>query len=385
MTTIELRPSELAIVTIRRFASTTAFRIIYPLIPFLSNRFEISLQQSASLVAIQTAASLVSPIGGRLADRYGERRMMQYAILAFVLGSFFCAFAQSFAWFFAGYLCIGLATAIYVPAGQSYLSARSAYASRARAIGIFEMVWAVSAIIGVAPLMYLINLQQSSNIAYLILAFLGIASAFLLARLPDNHQQHQSEPGSFGTLLRQPSLWILLIFPFLAFGGNDLFFVSQSTWLKDTLNADEAMIGGLFVLIGIAELVGSSTVVMFADKIGKRRSVVYGFSLTCLCLLAMALFGHSWWSVAILVFLFYAVIEYAIVASFPLMSETVPHARGTVMALMTAAVGIGRIFSSLSSEWVYLQGGLLAIALAASTACLIGLVALTRSALTPKH
>ena len=385
MTSIELRPSELAIVTIGRFASTTAFRIIYPLIPFLSHRFEISLQQSASLVAIQTAASLVSPIGGRLADRFGERRMMQYALLAFVIGSFCCAFAQSFAWFFAGYLCIGLATAIYVPAGQSYLSARSAYASRARAIGIFEMVWAVSAIIGVAPLMYLINLQQSSNIAYLILAVLGIASAFLLGRLPDNQPQQHSEPGSFGTLLRQPSLWLLMVFPFLAFGGNDLFFVSQSTWLKDQLNADEAMIGGLFVLIGIAELVGSSTVVMFADKIGKRRSVVYGFSMTCLCLMAMALFGHTWWSVAILVFVFYAVIEYAIVASFPLMSETVPHARGTVMALMTAAVGIGRIFSSLSSEWVYLQGGLLAIAVAASTTCVIGLLALTRSALTPKH
>jgi len=73
------------------------------------------------------------------------------------------------------------------------------------------------------------------------------------------------------------------------------------------------------------------------------------------------------------------------VASFPLMSETVPHARGTMMALMTAAVGIGRIFSSLGSEWVYLQGGLLAVAVVASSACVIGLIALTRSQLTPRH
>lgn len=385
MTTLQLRPIELAIVTIGRFASTTAFRIIYPLIPFLSQQFTISLQQTASLVAIQTAASLLSPVGGRLADRFGERLMMQCAIIAFVVGAVCCALAHSFIWFFVGYLCIGIATAIYVPAGQSYLSARSAYAERARAIGIFEMVWAVSAIIGVAPLMYLINQQQSSDLAYAILAFLGMASAVLIGRLPDHQHTNTTDTIAHTSVLRQPSLWLLLVFPFLTFGGNDLFFVSQSTWLKDGLNASEAMIGGLFVLIGIAELVGSSAVVLFADRIGKRRSVVFGFLLTCVCLVGMAVLGHSWLSVSILIFLFYAIIEYSIVASFPLMSEAVPYARGTVMALMTAAVGIGRIFSSLSSEWVYQQGGLLAIAVTASMLSIIGLVALTRSALTPKQ
>ena len=386
MTTLQLRPSELMIVTVGRFASTTAFRIIYPLIPFLSDRFDISLQQSASLVAVQTAASLISPIGGRLADRFGERRMMLYAIWAFVIGACCCAVAQDFIWFFAGYLGIGIATAIYVPAGQSYLSARSAYAERARAIGIFEMVWAVSAIIGVAPLMYLINYQQSSDLAYIVLAVLGVASALLLWRLPDTHHDANATATDTPTpFVFTSHVWFLLLFPLLAFGGIDLFFVSQSTWLKDQLAADEAMIGALFVLIGIAELLGSSAVVMFADRIGKRRSVVYGFSLTCICLIAMALFGQSWWSVAIFIFAFYAIIEYSIVASFPLMSETVPHARGTLMALMTAAVGIGRIFSSLGSEWVYLQGGLLTVAGVASFACIIGLFALTRSPLTPKH
>ena len=385
MSTMQLRPIELIVVTVGRFASTTAFRIIYPLIPFLSDRFDISLQQSASLVAVQTAASLISPIGGRLADRFGERRMMLYAIWAFVIGASCCAIAQDFIWFFAGYLGIGIATAIYVPAGQSYLSARSAYEARARAIGIFEMVWAVSAIIGVAPLMYLINYQQSSDLAYIVLAVLGVASALLLWRLPDTHHANQTSTHIATPFVFNPQVFFLLLFPFLAFGGLDLYFVSQSTWLKDQLAADEAMIGALFVLIGIAELLGSSAVVIFADRIGKRRSVVYGFSMTCLCLIAMALFGQSWWSVAILVFVFYAIIEYSIVASFPLMSETVPYARGTMMALMTAAVGIGRIFSSLGSEWVYLQGGLIAVAVVASSACLIGLVALTRSQLTPRH
>ena len=152
-----LRPIDLIVVTAGRLASTTAFRIVYPLLPFLSNRFDISLQQGATLIAIQTAASLASPIGGTLADRIGERKAMLIALALFIGGALSCSLASGFNAFFVGYLLIGLATALYLPSGQAYISARSPYEQRARVLGIFEMAWAVSAIIGVAPLMYLIN------------------------------------------------------------------------------------------------------------------------------------------------------------------------------------------------------------------------------------
>jgi predicted MFS family arabinose efflux permease len=86
-----------------------------------------------------------------------------------------------------------------------------------------------------------------------------------------------------------------------------------------------------------------------------------------------------------MMFLFYFLIEYAIVATFPLISEALPAARGTMMALMSAAVGIGRIFSSLSSEFLYLNGGLPLISAVAVITSVLGLIALTRSSLTPKR
>ena len=62
-----------------------------------------------------------------------------------------------------------------------------------------------------------------------------------------------------------------------------------------------------------------------------------------------------------------------------------PAARGTMMALMSAAVGIGRIFSSLSSDFLYLNGGLPLISAVAVLASILGLIALSRSQLTPKR
>ena len=289
-----------------------------------------------------------------------------------------------------GYLLIGLATALYLPSGQAYISARSPYEQRARVLGIFEMAWAISAIIGVAPLMYLINQQQQSMVAYAILAGIGILSFVMLWQLPEHHQRPHVEHGTpatlnIMTLLRQPGLAILLLFPFLTFGGNDLFFITQSTWLKNDLGANEALIGGLFVIIGIAELAGSSAVVAFADRIGKRRSVIWGFLLTGICLALLPFVGSNWWAITVMMFLFYFLIEYAIVASFPLISEALPAARGTMMALMSAAVGIGRIFSSLSSEFLYVNGGLPLISAVAVLTSVLGLIALTRSQLTPKR
>jgi MFS transporter, DHA1 family, inner membrane transport protein len=383
-----LRPIDLLVVTSGRLASTTAFRIVYPLLPFLSARFEVSLQQVATLVALQTAASLASPIGGTLADRFGERKVMLGGLATFIVGALLCSFTDAFWLFQIGYLLIGLATAFYLPSAQSYLSARSPYEQRGRMLGIFETAWAVSAIIGVAPLMYLIDIQNNISWAYAILAGVGAFGFLSVFQLPAHHtreSQSRNKPSIDWSTIKMPALWLLLLFPFLTLGGNDLFFVTQSTWLKDVLGANESMLGNLFILIGIAELAGSLAVVAFSDRIGKRRSVLASFSITSICLILMPIVDTSWLSTVIVLFVFYFMIEYAIVATFPLLSEALPQARGTMMALVSATIGFGRIFSSLSSEWLYTTGQMTLVTAVAAGASMLGLIALARSRLTPKH
>jgi len=383
-----LRPVDLVVVTSGRLASTTAFRIVYPLLPFLSNRFDVSLQQVATLVALQTAASLASPIGGTLADRFGERRVMISGLATFIVGALLCSFTDVFWVFQLGYLLIGLATAFYLPSAQSYISTRSPYEQRGRMLGFFETAWAISAIIGVAPLMYLIDIQDNISWAYAILAGVGVFGFVSVFQLPEHHSATQKtahESGMMWDTMKMPALWLLLLFPFLTLGGNDLFFVTQSAWLKDVLGANESMLGNLFILIGVAELAGSLAVVAFSDRIGKRRSVLASFTITSMCLLLMPIVDTSLISTVIVLFVFYFMIEYAIVASFPLLSEALPQARGTMMALVSASVGFGRIFSSLSSGWLYTTGQMTLVTAVAAGASMLGLFALARSRLTPKR
>ncbi|MDW8148049.1 MAG: MFS transporter [Roseiflexaceae bacterium] len=138
--TANLTTAHLAIVTGGRLALVAAFRIIYPLQPFLTNELNVDLRTVSTLITVQLAASMLSPIGGALADTRGERATMSGGLAIFALGTALCALSPSFAAFVIGYALVGLAVALYQPAAQAYLAARTPYARRGWALGTFENV-----------------------------------------------------------------------------------------------------------------------------------------------------------------------------------------------------------------------------------------------------
>jgi MFS family permease len=171
-TTVEARPApgalttltngQLASVTLGRLALNIAYRIVYPLQPFLAQHLQVDLRMVSALVTVQVLASIVSPLGGTLADTRGERAIMTGGLSLFCAGAALCALSSSFGGFLAGYALIGLAVALYQPAAQAYLSKRTSYERRGWALGVFETSWAAAALLGVAPLMYLVQLTGSS-------------------------------------------------------------------------------------------------------------------------------------------------------------------------------------------------------------------------------
>ena len=71
-----LTNGQLASVTLGRLALNVAYRIIYPLQPFLALHLQVDLRTVSALVTVQVLASIVSPLGGTLADTRGERATM---------------------------------------------------------------------------------------------------------------------------------------------------------------------------------------------------------------------------------------------------------------------------------------------------------------------
>ena len=363
-TTAESRPTlgsfpaltngQLASVTLGRLALNVAYRIIYPLQPFLALHLHVDLRTVSALVTVQVLASIISPLGGTLADTRGERATMISGLSLFCAGAALCALSTGFGGFLVGYALIGLAVALYQPAAQSYLSKRTSYERRGWALGVFETSWAAAALLGVAPLMYLVQLTGRSAAVFWILLAAGVCSLVLVRfGLPSLPKPAQGSGVADGTrqrldwrALRTPSVIGVLGLLLLTACAVDLIFVVQGAWSKASFGANDAQLGQVFAMLGIAELIGSLGSTLLVDRVGKKRAVLVGYLLTAVMMLMLPLSEGNWLLFLPLYFLFDLCFEFAIVSSFPLASGVAPTVRGTVMALTVLILGVGRAVGS---------------------------------------
>ena len=356
----ELTTTHLAIVTGGRLALVAAFRIIYPLQPFLTQELNVDLRTVSALITVQLAASMLSPIGGALADTRGERATMSGGLAIFALGTLLCALSPSFVAFLVGYTLVGLAVALYQPAAQAYLAARTPYSQRGWALGVFETSWALGALLGVAPLMQIVQTTQQSAPVFWVLSAAGLASLALVWMLLPDGSRHAHDPVRRIDWrgLRMLGALMALLFVALTLCAYDLIQIVQAPWLREALAANEAQLGQLLALAGIGELVGSLGVALLGDRLGIRRSTAAGFLLAAMCVTALPFAGQAWTWLLPVYLLLYVSFEYAIVASFPLVSAVAPAARGTMLALSSAAIGAGRVVASLVATSLWLTFGI---------------------------
>lgn len=375
-----LTNGQLALVTAGRFAITTIYRVLYPLLPFLAIRFGVSLQTATTLVAVLVLCGLVSPIGGALVDTRGERLTMSLGLVLFCAGATTCALAPSFLLFAAGYLLIGLSIAFYQPAAQAYLSARTPYERRGWALGIFEISWALSALLGVAPLMQLVETTGTISLVFWVILITGAVSLALMRRyLPPTPRRPATAraPIAWGAL-RQPRVLAMLALFFLSACAVDQIFVVQGAWLTGNFGASAAQLGQVFALMGVAELIGAGGSTLLVDRWGKKRSVVLGFSVMAVAAALFPLSEGNWLLYLPLLFLFDLCFEFAIVSSFPLASGVAPQARGSVMALSVSANGLGRATGSLTAEPLWRTAGFGANAIMTTLLVLAGVALCAR-------
>ncbi|MBK9713506.1 MAG: MFS transporter [Kouleothrix sp.] len=371
-----LTVGQLAAVTLGRLALNTAYRILYPLQPFLALHLHVDLRTVSALVTVQVLASAISPLGGALADTRGERSTMTAGLAVFCLGAALCALSSTFGGFLGGYALIGLAVALYQPAAQSYLSVRTSYARRGRALGLFETSWAGAALLGVAPLMMLVQATGDSRWTFWVILAAGAGSLALIrfGLPPVPHRAGLVRRRIEWRALRAPSVLGVLALMLLTACAVDLIFVVQGAWVKAAFGANEAQLGQVFGMLGFAELAGSLGSTLLVDRVGKKRAVLIGYTLTALSIAALPLSEGSWLTFLPLYFLFDLCFEFSIVSAFPLASGVAPMVRGTVMALSVMTIGLGRALGSQIAEPLWSSYGILANSLAGAGVMLLGVL-----------
>lgn len=368
---------ELGVMTASKTVSNVALRWISVFLPTLERAFGASTGTLTTIMGTAELGGLSTTGTGRWLDRGHERRVFLAGSLAvtassaIALGGTTWTFAVAFAILILG---VGNLTV----AGHAWIGHRVPFSARGRAIGVFEMSWALALLLG-APLLALLIRWFSWRGPFVALALAALVAAAGVRRWVTPGVPVPAPEGRPERLPRT-AFAPMVASAATAAAGIGIFVVSGA-WLDDRYGVSTGGLGAVAAASGAVELLSSSAVATVADRVGIRRSVAIGVVVLLAGAAAMLAAGDSraWAIGALLVFL--CGFEYGFVASLTLVSEAAPHARGRALGLSNAFGTLARAGSVVLSGQLYeafgIEGSLAWVTAAATVA--LAMTALSRT------
>lgn len=159
--------------------------------------------------------------------------------------------------------------------------------------------------------------------------------------------------------------------------GNELITVVFGVWMQDSFGLQIAALGMASMVIGFSELGGEGFAALLVDRLGKKRTIGVSFLLNGLWVVSLPWLGQSKAGALVWLFVFFFTFEVGIVSALPMMTEVVPQARATMMALFIASLSLGRALGDVFAPWLY-TGGFIVNALVCLVLDILAVVFLSR-------
>lgn len=358
----------------------TGRRFVYPFAPTLSRGLDVPLAAITTIIAASQFTSILGLFCGPFAERLGYRAMMQYGLALLCVGMLLCAVFPLYGIVFLGLLVASFGKTVFDPAGQAFIGQNVPFQQRGRVIGILEMSWAGSTLIGI-PLLGLVIDQGGLIFSFYLLSLLGLVGWISIKRIIQaDEKSHDSGKvtvqivASLKKLIKIRSAAGMLGFGFWISMANDSIFVIYGVWLEQDFHVTLVTLGFSTVAIGAAELCGESLTALFADRLGLKRAIVLGLLLSVLSFLLLPFVGTTLPLALFGIFMVFLSFEFTMVTSFSLSTELMPQARATMMAGFYATAGIGRVIGILAGTALWKIGGITGVAWMAACLTTMGLL-----------
>jgi len=132
-----------------RLVLNTGYRFVYPFLPVIARGLGIPFTQAGLLVSARWVTGLATPAAVRFLGRSERRhRLLAAGLTLFATGAAVTAATGVFAGALIGFIFLGLGKPVFDVAAQAYLSDRTPYRMRARYLGVIELTWASSLLVG---------------------------------------------------------------------------------------------------------------------------------------------------------------------------------------------------------------------------------------------
>ncbi len=370
------------IITFSRLLLNTSKRFIYTFAPALSRFLGVPITSITSLIAIGQGASVLGVFLAPLGDRFGYKLLMLSGLICLTTGMFAAGILPLYITLVFTVSIAGLGKVLFDPAIQAYVGLRVPFHRRGLVIGVLELAWAGSSVVGIPLAGFLIE-KTGWQTTFITFGVLSLTCLFLVLFLVPRDRGIQSSSSSSNNTLHlwkklltnRPAVGALLFFFFIGI-ANDNIFVIYASWLEDSFALSLVALGIGTSVIGAAEIGGELFTAFFSDRIGLKRAVFIGTTCSIASFIALPFLNGSLPLALTALFLIFISFEFTIVSSFGLCTELTPDSRATLMSGVFATAGMGRVIGATIGGPVWLKGGLVAIGAVSASCTLLALIVL---------
>ncbi len=381
------------LLTAARLTANSAYRFAPPFLATIARDTGVSLTTLGVALSVSELGGVLSPVLGRMVDRWPRRRTMALGLLGVAISTFAVAASPSIVWFSIALLGIAVSKTVFDISLGGWIADHVSYERRGRVVGLTEISWAGGLLIGV-PIMGLVAGITSWRGGYIVAGLAVLVLAGLVSkRLEESARPTPPTPlaatgAASGAVTSTPPrrrrrlnprlLAVIVSFGCLM-GAAQCAFVTFGSWLEDDFGATAGGLAAASFGLGLVELVASTSSVRLTDQWGKRRSVALGAAV--MVPTGILMFGPGQGNLPIglaLLGLYILGFEFAVVSALSLASNLVPGRPSTGIGFLFGAGTLGRAATNVLATRLYEGSGvgaafLLGAALAA--ACVISLLA----------
>lgn len=271
--------------------------VVSPILPSIAQNLNVDVA-SASIVitAYMLPFGIFQLLYGYLAERFGKRQVITFAVSMFTVATALCAFAVAIP-DLAGYRALtGMFAAAIMPISLALIGDVFPMEERQAAIGSFMGIsflgQGLSMVIG-GSIAYFLNWRG----VFAIYAVLAIISAVLLftigKNIPSIKNKNTKPIQPYISILKNPSSAIIYALVML----EGIFLIGSFSFLggfiKKMFDMNNFVIGMVMTAFGIMALIAGKNSGKLAGKIGRKKTAVVGLSFAVLADFILVLFGGN--------------------------------------------------------------------------------------------
>jgi predicted MFS family arabinose efflux permease len=272
----------MALLAITQFTVVLDFMVMSPLGDILMKSLAISPKQFGIAVSSYAfSAGISGLLAAGFADKYDRKKLLVFFYLGFIVGTFLCGIAQTYETLVAARIFTGIFGGVMGSISMAIITDIFELNQRGRVMGIVQMGFAASQVLGIPVGLYFANLWgwHAPFMMIVILAIIIILVLIAKLRPVDEHLKIKSERNvlaHFRHVLLLKNYRIAFLSTALLSIGGYLMMPFGSAFAVNNLGVLQSQLPIIFMFTGVSSLIVMPLVGKLSDKYNKFKIFVYG-------------------------------------------------------------------------------------------------------------